>query len=323
MRKGFVIVTKEPQRVGTILDFYDDGIEVDFGDRTSVIQTDKIDWTKTAVLQTIAVLDKLIKIYGQPKPSVRETPITEEELKLPTTPQMPFVERFPARPPGFPSELEVPKPTLESLVELDKALVRMLDKIERLVSKRAEVQAELENFNQKVKELRTISKEFEEQIRKEVLDVAAQLQKNLEGSEELASFFGKYRDKVLQLIRWIKIETVEPPAETLLEELLKIIKEEAPRKFDRITQRLEQIKNDITQKSEELSSYLAIAPLGSIKGYKTAQVLETVKGWIRKLWDWIKGVYRSVVRWGSEIQNILDETIETYTDLERITKEIL
>ncbi len=316
IEKGYPVITKDVL-LGTVLEIDDKNkkIYVDFGEDARWISYDDIHETKTAIIRAMTILDKLERIFAQ------GGPITPEEIEFPTTPTAPRVEKLPPKPPKFPPEVEPPpRPTVEMLKELDSFTTKALQALERLTIKRAEVQEKLDALNAKQKELRNILKELTDEQKARASEIATHLQKSFEGTKELGYFFGKWRDTLLYIVRFLKKTTVEPPPEELLGRLLEIIKEEVPEKYEIISKRLDKIKEEASETLTEVYTYFAEAPIGSIKAdLKEAQVIEKIRELLYRFGQWLKTVWRKVVGW----LNAINDSIKDISALIDETQEIL
>lgn len=317
IEKGWPVITKTAE-LGTIVDFKNGKILIDAGDSEIWTSIDEIDETKTAIVRAMAILNMIERIVGQ------RQPITPEEIEFPSVPTAPRVERIPPKPPKYPPGVEVPpRPTMEMLRDIDSFTMKALQALDRLSEKRAEVQEKLDSLNAKQKELRNLLKELTEEQKSRASDIANHLQKTFDGTKELGWFFGKWRDTLLYIVRFIKEIKEEPPPEELLEQLLTIVKEEAPQKYEIITKRLEKIKNESTQTINEIITYFAEAPIGSIKSfYRESQLIEKIKDITRRFWEWLKGVARRIVGWLNSINDSISDMSELIEETEEIKRRL-
>jgi hypothetical protein len=239
----------------------------------------------------------------------REPAPPEEKIILPTPPRAPLIEKLPPRIPSLPEELKEEVPRKIDITKLDQVssqVARLLEEISEMAQKRAILEEQAAELNEKIKPIRDASKAIYRELFGKVEELLKVVESNMRGSQELKSYLGLWREKVLYIIRWLSRIKEEPSDIEKLELLWNLLQKElTPRKVKEIRQKFDIAINRMTKVSSELDTYVAVLPLASIReGMQDMQSLtrlaqagiwERIKDFGRKLWEFLKSAVRSLL----------------------------
>ena len=213
------------------------------------------------------------------------------------------------RPKQLPEEAKAP----EALPELEEGLGGLLDGIEALEQIRSDATSDIKAAEETIKDIVTKGKAQKTEALAEI-----QVQ-----SEELSRRFlntygqkiARYKNFVVMVNKQIEDKEQPPLSGEKLALFMKIVKEEAPRKFKIMEQRFKDSVQEMTKKYKQISSELRY---WKPKGHEKRQMSYIDAKKQAGIWDNVKGFFNDIVTKVKSFYSAVTDVDQTFDKLEKL-----
>ena len=295
--------------IGEVVSIDDDreSLMVDLGDRESVYFGEAVDEGKSLLLKTEHALGTLARVLGQrviENPEVnRITPTTQDTVS-------PFVKKLPSKAPsGFPGEKVMPRPSVTDIKDVEHDLTIALNRLAKITPEIEAARAQIEELKAKLKPIQAEEKKLNIDLQGAIGEVLTLMMKSHEGEKDIAMECGQYKDYLVYALQYWAKNEITPSDTEVLEKLKEILKVESPQFLEMLENKEKNIRKELTYFTAQITQYLAIAPIETLKGAKVeAQVMDKMRDMWRKFKSFIGSLVTKAQSWYSEIDSLADNT---------------